>query len=350
MRHPLLLYKTLLKKTLQHPSTYILIFCMCLLSFLLTKVLLPEDNSVSIGFCSAASNYSEDLLKELKKNADITLLSFQPYESAEDLIHDVTAGQLDCGFLLSEQFDEIIASGRSSSCVTVFEHSGSTYSEIAKETVYSAILSVSRDALLEDFCRDIFTDATPLMIDEVIRESHRIQDSDQVFQINMVNYVSESNHPEGEKKHAKDMLPGILGTFLFLAMFLSAGEWLSDDRSRIFSIQTKKEQFLFRFLHLTAFGTIPCAVIYLILLLTGTMISHSPITELFLLIGLVLLNSLWILLVGSLPQKKPSFFAAVLTLTLLHLLLCPVLVDLSRVISSLRFLRFLFPLGLYLSL
>ena len=67
-------------------------------------------------------------------------------------------------------------------------------------------------------------------------------------------------------------------------------------------------------------------------------------------LALVFLSALWMVVAGAAFQKELSYSAWTMTLILAQFLLCPVFVDLTQYIPAIRYIRLLFPVGVYLEL
>lgn len=98
---------------------------------------------------------------------------------------------------------------------------------------------------------------------------------------------------------------------------------------------------------LLAAGTVP-AVAGLVLLLCSRE-SRGLLREISAMLLLLAACIVWIWIVGKWIQNLTSFTSHMFLLVLINLVFCPVLVDIAAYIPALKFVRYFFPVGIYLA-
>ena len=89
------------------------------------------------------------------------------------------------------------------------------------------------------------------------------------------------------------------------------------------------------------------AILGLVLLAGFTEMKEGP-GEILDMVVLVLTGYLLSVFFGKVCKRKERYNAIVFSLLLLNLTVCPIFLELSLLIPGLRYLRLLFPVGIYL--
>ena len=136
------------------------------------------------------------------------------------------------------------------------------------------------------------------------------------------------------------------GLLIFLFLFLSQGGKFRQGEKGVQKAMQPKDHFLFGVMRGLAAGTLPAAALLLMLQILGS--SRGWIRESGMLLLFLCAGSLWSQLAGYFMKKETTFVAVAFALALIHIFICPILVDWSSFIPAMKYVSLLFPLGIYL--
>ncbi len=314
---------------------------------LLNSITLPVKDNVGVGIYCSGGTYAKELTDRLV--AQNMLYDFRAYASAEALEQDVLAGKLECGFSVGEKLDEQLAQGKLKEVIVCITTPMSVKGAVIRETVYAELFRIYSDFILQKAQLEVFGTEDAQLRDQMQEYNHFYQDSADVFQLEIqeIDTAAAAGHKIANQEQTYPVR-GMVGLFVFLIMFLAHSRKFDEGGSAVDKVLTKSEQFVFGSLNHAAAGTFAGAVgLALIVTLTDT---GSVGKEIFGLLLLILISSVWIMLVGSLMKKNTTFVASILSMVVANLLICPIFINLETFLPAFAYVKLLFPLGIYLQL
>ena len=326
-----------LKQQLKKPLYWLQLLLLLVGIYCVATIRLPDAGNCMVGYCYEQMYAKDWLVPEL--NAQDQTLNFNFYTEKKELYKDVASGRIDCGFVLPVHLntDSVIESVSSPM---------STKSALAKLTVFCACYRIFSEDILSDADRRLYTEAD-LQREKLLLEKNReILGSDRVFDVQMIEVPVEGS---AGKKNA-DRLPvqGIAGIFVMMIMPLADGMVFEpDNRGFLKALPTAQRRYM-RIIYSLSAGLLPAAVS--LVLISFTDCSRGMVTELISMILLILWTQLWICLTSGRQRDPERYHVELVLFLLVQLLLCPVFMDLSEYIPALKFIRLLWPLGIYMYL
>lgn len=129
-------------------------------------------------------------------------------------------------------------------------------------------------------------------------------------------------------------------------MFLEYGRKFTPEKRSVLAVLTPRERRIFQGLGSLAVVTI-AALVGIIWIFCSSNSRGTGIEILFMIVYL-LYCCLWISIIGRLFRNQTAFVAWTVTLIVIQMFICPVFMDLSVYIEALRYIKYLFPLGIYI--
>lgn len=344
MEKYLIWYRLWLKAYVRKPSCWLQILGMVLLLLVISSVSFPDSGNAAVGICYEGDGYAKQMAEELTEGDSI--FTFRVYGGEEELYRDVTAGKTECGFLFAADFEDKIKSGSLKESVTYICTPLTAKGEVAKETVYAALLRIYSDEILRNGEREWYGDADAGRTAALLEWNRFYQEGNQVFRLETEAVDTGAGNTVQKMEAQVYPLQGMLGLFIFLLMFLAYGRKFGAGRCMVEKALDRTGRRVFGYMGCLAAGTLPALAGFgMILLVKGT---EGMIEELLLLLLFLAGSGGWILAVGSLMHRSTSFLSGVVVLTAANLLICPVFVDGSLYVPALKYVSCLFPLGIYL--
>lgn len=294
---------------------------------------------ISCGDSLLANQIKQELISQ--ENA----FSFVEYEDQDTLTEDVTNGKIDCGFVFAENFDEMFEEQKTNEAILYITTPFSTKAEVLKEKVYVALFQLHSEQILVDAEKTIFRYENKERTKELLKRNRAYLQGNEIFQmdINNVNYQESSKEPKAQS----NVVSGLVGLSIFLMMFLTYGMTQRKEGDNVELALIKKEQYCYRFIKMIATATLPSVCGFL--LIVNTPQSRGFFVELFLLFLFVLVSGLWISIVGKCLGRAEYLSRWILSLVLLHIIICPIVFDCAKYVPAIAKLRLAFPLGIYLT-
>ena len=143
-----------IKAALKRRSTWAVIISLLFLIWVISGIHLPSALNMKLGIFTNGSRRAEKMLSDAEGGFE-----YIRYGSKEELVRDVKAGVLECGFLLSEDFDECVSEGKTKETVEYIASNFTTGGAVAKENFYALFL--------RDFGKDIVLGAYDDMFEDI---------------------------------------------------------------------------------------------------------------------------------------------------------------------------------------
>lgn len=338
-------YRLLLKAWMKRRSSWLLTIGMFVAIFVVSQIQLPSADNTRVGICIAETDYGEQLLNLLEGMDSVFI--FDQYEDEEDLLEDVESGVLECGFLLSEDFEEMVRKERFEQSITYLCTPLTTKGAVVKETIYTAFLQLYGEFILEQIESDLYAEYDENVMQEMQERYQHYLENSQLLQMN-TEIVPVKREYSGEDQSGKEPHPvhGMIGALLFFMLWIEGGRRFQNKGTSVFAALDTKRCRIFEYCSYLASLTIP-AVAALVCVLIFTE-HRGVIKEAGMLLFFVVTAGLWVLNVSRLLKKSNTFVAWVFTLVAVQVLICPVFVDLSAFFPALSVIRWAFPVMWYL--
>ena len=340
----------LLKRQLLRPFSWVIVFFMVLSVASIYYVTAPDaDNKKILLFnensYAAADDYSEKLIQGLLTASDTkdTIFEFVCTTSYEELIEAVTSGSVECGFVLTKEFDEKIVSGDTDGIIAYVESTYTNKGEVAKETVFSEFFEIYGKILIENKQVDIFGTDDAELKKWLDAEYDRLLIGDEVFNADYQTIEGVSMFSEEKKLQS---VRGLVMILITMALLLNGSEKFYGSTKNVAGALPFAEKTRFELLMEIAGIVVPAIIGFVLIRVLDP--SVEIIADIILFVLFVLFAVIWTFVFGKLINKGISYMAWLLTLLIAQFVLCPVWQDASDYVSSLKYVAYLFPAGAYL--
>ncbi|MBR2046866.1 MAG: ABC transporter permease [Agathobacter sp.] len=344
MERGLIWYILSLKNYLLKRSTYLTVAGMLLLVLVISGISIPSAQNMKAGIVCNESNMAEQILERLPGSRED--FEFIEYDDEEDLIEDVISGTVDCGFVFSEDFDEMCEEQDIEEGISYYATSFSTKGEVLKETVCATYLECYSQYILADVEEDIFGDQDPERMEKIMTNYQLYLEGNEVFQME-IDQV-EVDEKEESNTSVVNPVAGLIGLTIFLIMFFAYGESNRKSNDNVGLALTKKEQIVYRFVKMLAAAMVPAVVGLLLIFILGE--PKGVFIELGHMIIFLIISAIWLSLVGKWLSKSEDLSIWLLGMILIHLLVCPIFFDFAAYVPAIAWIRYVLPLGIYFML
>lgn len=140
-------YKLQLKLWLKYRICWLQILFLVLLLLVIGGIHIPDTKNSSIGLAGVTSGITQTIADHLMQKRDV--YQFTTYEGTEELEQAVEAGELECGFVFAEDFEEQYEKGSFEDSITYVYTPFTTKGMAVKETVYGTVLELYGEKLLQ---------------------------------------------------------------------------------------------------------------------------------------------------------------------------------------------------------
>lgn len=335
-------YGLLLKAQLKKSATWIQVFMMLVLLLVVQAVKIPDASNVEVGVCYGESVYAHSMGECLEKQSSV--FCFKEYENAQALEKDVVAGKVECGFYFADDFDERVDDGNIYKSVSYLATPMSAKGELIQESFYTAFLQVYSEKILEECELELYGSSDTERYTAILEQNQQYLDGNELFAIEIKTLQTEES--ETEPIYSKYPMQGTMGVYLFLLLLLTYGKKYETERGAFRAALCRRERCLYEFLDLMAAGTIPAVVGCVSILFLPQ--SRGSGCELAGMLLFLVLSGIWIIVLGRILKNELNFVSVTVMITLVELLICPIFWDVSLYIPAFKYLRLIFPLGIYL--
>ena len=331
-----------LKAWLKRGTSLLLLASMFFVVWFAGQISMPQSDNVTVGIVETDGTHGKEVLEHLTQRE--SLFSFVMYDSKEALQEDVIAGKLECGFYFSNNFEKKFEHEKLKNSVSYLCTPLTTKGEVARETFYAALFEVYGAQMLSARTEQLFGDDAKAACDVLLANYEKYLKGNEVFQVN----VEQTEAVETTEKE-KQVFPlhGLVALFLFLNLFVEYGRRFEAGSGKPYLALPAPLGQGFQMMGLLAAGTVPAVAGLVLLLCSGE--SRGLLREISAMILLLAACIVWIWIVGKWIQNLTGFTSSIFLLVLFNLLFCPVFVDIAAYIPALKFVRYFFPVGIYLA-
>ena len=331
-----------LKAWCMQKTCWLQVFGMCLLVSVVMCISVPDRENLLVGICNVSGTGAEQIVDILEQSDSIFV--FRKYADEEEMRKDIISGKLECGFSFAKNFDAKLQSSKVKASIKYMETPFSTKGNVARETFYTAFLQVFGEQILLGSMEDIYGGYDAEIAEELLERNQNYLNSDMVFHIEQK--LVDTKVTEERCCGKAYPVQGLIGLFLFGIMFMEHGKKFESGKRNVFQALPGREQWIFEGTGYLAATTV-AAVAGVVWIVCSTD-SRGTGMEIIRMAIYLLYCSLWILLVGRLFRNQTAFMAWTVTLIVIQIFVCPVFVDFSAYIEALRYIGYLFPMGIYL--
>lgn len=333
-----------LKAWCKKKTCWLQILAMCLLLGILLSVSVPGTDNLNIGICKIQQGDAERIADILEQSDSI--FTFEQYTEEAEMLSDIVSGKLECGFVFAEDFDERIQSKDIRHCIKYMETPFLTKGKVARETFFAAFLQIYGESILTGSMEEIYGTNDAKIAEKLLKKNQKYLDSEEVFLIQQKTVLTQSDMKE--ESHRTYPVHGLVAFVLFYIMFMEAGRKFEQEKRALLKAFEIRERSIFVYLGVLA--AVTAAMLVGIVWIISTEESRGIWQEGIFMLLYVLYSALWVICVGQLFRNRTTFMAWATTLSLIQLILCPVFVDFSIYLRALRYVRCIFPMGIYLNI
>lgn len=337
-------YLLLLKAQVKRLETWLVLICMGILVLFVANATLPDASNSKVLIYSKNEQVQNKLLKELKQKDSI--FQFELASDEESLKQDVLSGRAECGFVFSEDIEEKIIELKPKNTITYYASSFSLKGEVAKETIYTALLKVESENLLRSKATDVYEDVDEEMLAELVERQREYLESDELFYLEWESVETVSEHSVRENKTFP--IHGTIALFVFLTIYFMVGEELQIKRASFSLYLCKMEKMIFSFIRCLAAITPQLIVGIGLIILLG--VAQNLFIEIMGIICLIGYSWIWCQVLRVLLRKMARFMAWIIPILLMNIAICPLYLDVATFIPAISYVRYLIPLGIYLNI
>lgn len=336
--------KILLKSQLKKPSFYGLLLAMVLLVGLIHICTLPKEENTKVLLCyEELEKEDRELAFRICKRLEQmdSIYEFKLVEDEEQVRTSVLAGKALCGFVFQEGIYRKSVENRPRHIIAQYSASFANTKEIAKETVYAAFFAEYSTIILEGHVEDIYKYPSEELTEELLATAKKYLDGEELFRVEKEGYEKSGEAALFAKEQVYPV-KGSIGLIIFLGIFLTCGQGMDPFQKYL----PRRQGWIYQFIKCLSIA-LPLCILGLVLLAGFTEMKEGP-GEILDMVVLVLTGYLLSVFFGKVCKRKERYNAIVFSLLLLNLTVCPIFLELSLLIPGLRYLRLLFPVGIYL--
>lgn len=338
---------------------WLLTACLLLFLWLIASLRMPHTGQARGGILASNDPKAQAVTGLLTgdRGGNVTFVSYDD----EDLLRaDIEAGLLTCGFVFSPDFGEKMLARDMRHGITCIETPFSVGTEVLKEAVFAAIFREYSEVIIAAKAGEIFAEDDPSRMErilaknddylagdllfaprEVLVETTRASRSETVFSGSTEASGAGASNPAG----LNGTLWGIFYTCLFLMMLQATVSDEQNARRGLLGALPPREARFYRISSQITGIFVPAACGFIFLTTRG---MCDSIAQEGLHLALFLVYAcIWIEMIGRRLMRR-DLGSKLVALLAAHLLLLPILTDLSDYVPAVRILRCILPASLYL--
>ena len=308
-------YQLFLKQNIKKPTTWIMFALMLGLLWIVANIHIPDGTNHTVMVCYQDSSYEKEI-ENLLKNSK-TEFEFVNVEKAEEVYSAVEKGYVECGFVLTEDFDQKIERGKWKEVVLCYTSPFGTKTEVAKENFYSAMFPIYSKWLLTTTEEDIYIKSDSARMEELLEKHDTFLGSELILSFEEIRV--DGTEVVEEKVNSIYPLQGLVELFVLLAMLLAAGGYGQKETAQIESALLIKEKIQFRYIYLLASGTLTAVIGFVAILFTTD--SRGVLTEFISALGLLIVGAFGVMIFSKLFKNRLTYLSWVATFVFCFLLL-----------------------------
>ena len=337
-------YKMQLKAWMKQRICLLQLIGMVVLVWLLSNISFPKTEMNLIGICNIQGEAAEEIFNDLKERESV--FEFCEYKTSEELRGDLLKGKIKAGFEFCEDFQYRWDKGEVEESVQYIVIPYGTIGILAKETFFSSFFKVYSQQLLLQQQGELYHQKDVERTEYLLEKNQKYLQGDDLFQI-QVETVSVD---ESKVLNLADSIPlqGIIGIFIFVVIWMEQGRKKFTGKQSLELVLNWSQKNLYEYVHCVAVGT-PMALEGLIMVLMNSA-SRGILKEIGGLLLLLFWCSLWTMAVIKIFRRSTIFASWTMVLVMIQLVICPVFADISMYIPANKYIRYIFPVNIYLQI
>ncbi len=323
-----------IKRALCKPFTAILMLFIPL-SAILVHLIPQKDMSTTIEigiYIENPDGYAYALTNKLAKETGGFV--FVICDSQEELIHHVSSGKFDCGFILPDGYTETFVNVKTENKLKMYTSPSSMFQYIALEKLYGNMLEIYAPLMTNQYISANFGES----YDDYINEQFdKYMNNNAVFTINVTG-----NHRFTTAKQKLNTFPAyeLIGLLIFICSLLGVLNYMKDESCHSYDRLSSGNKLIYCIINIAA-GVIPAALISSVTLIIYDSSINAPKLLLHMLAYMVI--CILYSLIYRLIFKKYAVYQAVLPIIItLALLLTPTFINITEYVPALKYLSMLF--------
>lgn len=334
-------YKLQLKAWLKQKACYLQLLIVSLLLIIFVSTTLPTYEHNKAGICNMDGNYATAIIENLRTQDSI--FSYEIYDNVEMLEAAVVKGEIECGFVIKEGFEKKLKENKQQNSVTMLTTNMSTKKEVFQEAFYAALLKEYSQWLLEESEESIYGYKDAKITEILHLKNQEYLNSDAVYHINVEEVAVE----QSTNKETKDLsLQAVIGILCILVIFMASGKQFDPKMKGIYKALNKKELRYFKITGYVAQVTLMAIIGTLLIIFSSR--SRGLFVEIVSMVIFLMMNCVWTLLLSERMKSAHTLGAWVLVILVVNLLVSPTLIDLALYVPAVKYISYLFPMGMYL--
>jgi len=339
---------------------WLLTACLLLFLWLIASLRMPHTGQARGGILASDDPKAQAVTGLLTgdRGGNVTFVS---YDDEELLRADIEAGLLTCGFVFSPDFGEKMSARNMRHGITCIETPFSVGTEVLKEAVFAAIFREYSEVIIAAKEGEIFTADDPSRMERILAKNDDYLAGDRLFAPKEVlvetsfTSRSETADPDSAQESGgvvvsdpaglTGTLWGIFYTCLFLMMLQATVSDEQNARRGLLGALPPREARFYRISSQITGIFVPAAGGFIFLTARG--MCDSIAREGLHLALFLVYACIWIEVIGRRLMRR-DLGSKLVALLAAHLLLLPILTDLSSYIPAVRILRCILPASLYL--
>lgn len=366
-------YKLQLKLWLKHRICWLQILFLVLLLLVIGNIHIPDAKNSRIGLAGVTSGIAQNIADRLMQKSDV--YQFTTYEDPEELEQAVEAGELECGFVFTEDFTKRYEEGSFTDSITYVYTPFTTKGMAVRETIYGTVLELYGERLLQQNQETIvgqsseeisamladryeyYLNSDAIFHTEVIYveadgateggvrgsvSDLRGRDEDVDADVDRIDNVdqnrNQSENQSGIADHQIDtenIVRGMISCMIFLTVYLAGTSCKEEKNQRFLSQLEKGKRRRYECAGMLAAAT-P-------MMFVGMAIS----TEILKMLLLIAVSILFTACAMCIWKKDTGMLSALPVLLLLQIIICPVFFDIVVYVPAVKYIRYFCPITYY---
>lgn len=307
-------YQLFLKQNMKKTSTWMMLLLMLALLWMVGNIHMPDGKNLTIVVCYQNSKYEEEITSLLENSN--TEFTFKTMEEVSGVYEAVEKGYAECGFVLDEEFDQLIEKGRWDELVVCYTSPFGTKTEVAKEKFYGALFPIYSKWLLVTTEEEIYWETNKERMEKLLQKHDELIGGKLMLSFKEVRI---GGSVVAEEKASIYPLQGLVELFVLLSMLLAAGGYGQKETAQMEAALFVKDKMKFRWIYLLASGTLTAMAGFVAILFTED--RRGFLTESLILIGVLVFGAFGVLIFSKLFKNPLTYLSWVATFAFCFLLL-----------------------------
>ncbi len=247
-------YTLSLKQNMKKIGTWLLLGSMLFLLWVLGNVSIPDGTNGQVAVFYNDTAYQREIENALSSAG--SQFAFKEYEDEAAVYKAVEKGEVECGFVFTDDFDDGIEDGDWDAIIRCYTTPFSTKTEVAKENMFAALYPIYSQWLLIETEDEIYRVPDEERLVELLEENKANLGEDLILSIEEVRVEVDGQDEVMVEEPNLYPMQGLVELFVLLAMLLAAGVYAQKETAQIASALLIKEKSRFRYINIISNGTL----------------------------------------------------------------------------------------------